>query len=157
MLEVTINIVVIFLLVVTIYFCWHLNKKIIEIRDSKKDLSQLANNFDIAIIKTHKSISDLKALSENSSKELYSYVSKANELISDLSFMTDTAANLADRLEVSIKAARQVPSDHEDSNLEKVISSIPSNDDAKYYTSPSSTLSRTRQDLIEAIKITKDR
>lgn len=105
-MEIILNILVISLLIITISFCWKLNKKIIELKDSKKDLGELVKTFDNAIIKTHKSIADLKVLSSNSSTELQQYVNKAGEFISDLSFMTDTAAKLADRLEKAISNAR---------------------------------------------------
>jgi regulatory protein YycI of two-component signal transduction system YycFG len=102
-----VEIIVISLLITTIFFCWKLNAKIMELRDSRKDISELVKTFDVAIIKTHKSIADLKTMSANSSQELQSYVNKAGELIEDLAFMTETSARLADRLERAISTARQ--------------------------------------------------
>ncbi|MFI4984327.1 MAG: DUF6468 domain-containing protein [Rickettsiales bacterium] len=126
MFGIALDITVLVLLVTTIAFCWRLNNKIIELRHSRKDLSQLVKTFDVAIIKTHKNISDLKTMSASSAQELQAYLSKANELISDLSFMTETAAKLADRLENDITDLRQAPINTNLSNqqLEKMIANI---------------------------------
>lgn len=104
--DVLLNIAVILLLGLTIFYCWRLNNKIAALKDSKKDLGSLVKTFDTAIIKTHSSIANLKNISNQSSNELQEYVHKASELISDLSFMNETASRLADRLEDAIRQAR---------------------------------------------------
>lgn len=122
-----IEFIVVSLLVTTIFFCWKLNGKITELRDSRKDISELVKTFDVAIIKTHKSIADLKTMSAHSSQELQSYVSKAGELIEDLAFMTETSARLADRLERAISAARQTAQYTDDFHARTPANSTPSN------------------------------
>jgi hypothetical protein len=109
MIGIVIDVVVILLLTVTIYFCWRLNTKISEIRGSRQDLIDLVKTFDQAVVKTNKNISDLREMSTSSTDELQAYVEKAGELLKDLAFMTDTAAHLADRLEKGIVTVRSQP------------------------------------------------
>ncbi len=159
-MDTLLNITVISLLLVTIAFCWRLNKKIIELKDSKKDLGALVQTFDSAIIKTHKSIADLKIMSQTSSDKLQQYVDKAGELISDLSFMTNTAAKLADRLENSIGIARNQiaqqpaprPNFFPQEDLDQMIAKFPSsNSNVRVHSNNSS--SKTKDDLLNAIKL----
>lgn len=149
---------VIFMLAVTISFCWRLNNKILELKHSRKDLSELVKTFDTAIVKTHKNISDLKSMSSSSTAELQSYLGKANELIGDLSFMTETAAKLADRLEKNIMDMRPSTDDNftrlKNEQLEKMIANI-GNSNTQQPVESSSGFSKTKQDLLAAIKSVK--
>ncbi|MCE2992440.1 MAG: DUF6468 domain-containing protein [Candidatus Jidaibacter sp.] len=108
MFAIIIDIAVILLLVMTIIFCWRLNNKIIELKSGRKDLLELVKTLDSAILKTNTNISELKIMSQNSAVELSALVSQAQEYISDLNFMNETAAKLADRLEKNISDARYV-------------------------------------------------
>lgn len=157
--------VVIALLVITIGYCWRLNNKILELKNSKQDLLELVKTFDIAISKTHKNIAELKNMSASSTAELQSYLQKANELVGDLSFMTETAAKLADRLERGILDTRN-SNDYNTFNkfkneqLEKMIESIGNSNDEAFEPRTqvaSSGFSRTRNDLISAIQEVKKR
>ncbi|MBS0236561.1 MAG: hypothetical protein JSS50_04410 [Proteobacteria bacterium] len=105
-LALSLDIVMICLLGLTIWFCWRLNGKIAALRESKHDLSEMVKTFDSAIAKTHKNVAELKAMSTSSSQELQLYINKAGELIGDLSYMTEAASKLADRLESGISKAR---------------------------------------------------
>ncbi len=150
------DVIVILMLVVTITFCWRLNNKILELKSSRKDLTDLVKTFDTAIIKTHKNISDLKSMSASSTQELQSYLGKANELIGDLSFMTETAAKLADRLEKNIMDIRPTTDASlmklKNEQLEKMISNI-GNSNIPQHQENSPNFSKTKQDLINAIKL----
>ncbi len=103
---IVLDIIIVLLLGLTIAFCWRLNQRINELKQSRKDLVELVRTFDTAIINTHKSIANLKEASYNAANELKGYITKAEELINDMSFMTDAAAKLADRLEGNIEKAR---------------------------------------------------
>jgi len=157
MTSVYLDIAVIFLLVVTIAFCWRLNNKILELKHSRKDLTDLVKTFDTAIIKTHKNISELKSMSASSSVELHTYVTKASELIGDLSFMTETAAKLADRLEKNIVDIRPKHSESftqlKNEQLEKLISNLGNSNTPQDGTSSAQNrISKTKSDLLAAIK-----
>lgn len=68
----------------------------------------LVRNFDAAVINTHKGISSLKDTASNISENLKGYIAKAEELINDLSFMTDSSSKSADRLEEIIEQSRKL-------------------------------------------------
>lgn len=103
---IVLDIVMIVLLGFTIGFCWRLNKRISELRESRKELTDLIYSFDTAVVNTHKSITHLKEASTNTSIEMKGYIAKSEELINEMSFMNDSASKLADRLELAINLAR---------------------------------------------------
>lgn len=151
---------VIGLLVVTIAYCWRLNNRIMELKNSKEDLNNLVKTFDVAIQKTHRNISDLKEMSSSTTAELQTYLEKANELVGDLSFMTETASKLADRLERGIIDSRKprnpAVEKFKNEHLENMISNlgkVPDNEnEQKSAQSEEASYSKTRKDLMEAIK-----
>ncbi len=102
-----VDIVVMVFLLLTTAFCWRLNKQILELKRYKGDFTDLVKVFDNAIVSTHKSILALKEASSTASTDVKFYVDKSEELLNDLSFMTDMAAKLADKLESAISAARK--------------------------------------------------
>ncbi len=109
-MEIILNIIVIIMLGFTISYCLRLNKKIMELKDSRKDLIELVRTFDTTMINTHKSIANLKEVSANAANDLRDGISKAEELANDLAFMNDTSEKIADRLEKSIEIARSASS-----------------------------------------------
>jgi chromosome segregation ATPase len=155
------DIVVITLLLVTIMFCWRLNNKILELKHNRRDLTDLVKTFDTAIIKTHKNISELKGMSASSTAELQSYLSKANELIGDLSFMTETASKLADRLEKNIVDMKPQHNDSltrlRNEQLEQMISNLGNSNQPTGRITPqvSGSFAKTKNDLLAAIKMAK--
>jgi hypothetical protein len=158
MTDIILNSLVIILLSLTILFCWKLNKKIIELKSSKTDMLNLVKSFDTAIVKTNKSISDLKVMSANSTVELQNYLNKATELINDLSFMTETASKLADRLETGILDVRktnypQPHKEHSNDQLEQMISSIGNMDNNS---NKKAGFINARNDLMSALKFIKN-
>lgn len=161
MTSIILDITVISLLIVTIMFCWRLNNKILELKHSRRDLSDLVKTFDTAIIKTHKNISELKGMSASSTAELQTYLSKANELIGDLSFMTETAAKLADRLEKNIVDTKPEANDSltrlKNEQLEQMISNLGNSNQPKTPSQPSvsSNFAKTKKDFMAAIKLAK--
>jgi len=166
MLGILIDGIVITMLIITISYCWRLNNKIVELKNSKQDLLGLVKTFDTAIAKTHKNIAELKNMSASSTAELQSYLQKANELVGDLSFMTETASKLADRLERGILDSRTVPeynmNKFRNDQLEKMIESLGNNNQEEFVNEAKlveqfSGFSKTRNDLISAIKAVKNR
>jgi hypothetical protein len=115
------DIIVIGLLAITIVFCWRLNNKILEVKSSRQDLVELIKTLDNAISRTNKNIAELKTMSASSTNELQVYVEKARELIGDLSFMTDTASSLADRIE---KGMNNVKKNGDESDIKKLSENI---------------------------------
>ena len=142
MFETALNIMVLISLVVMIAFCWRLNNKFVELKYSRADLLQLLKIFDEAIIKTYKNVSDLKSMTTSSAQEFQVYLSKANEMIGDLSFMTETATKLANRLEDDIANLRQAPINSQ--QFEEINTAIDNSDEV--------VLVDNRSELLAAIK-----
>jgi septation ring formation regulator EzrA len=153
---------VVSLLLVTIFFCWKLNERITELRNSKKDLLDLIKTFDDAIKKTNQNVTELRSMSRTSTTELQNYIQKANELISDLSFLTDSAGTLADRLEKNIRSMRTHEAPSAPIENDNGLRTIPSNTNTvPITTSPvqptgfkamKASFARTRDEFIAAIK-----
>lgn len=98
--------ITILLLLVTILYAFKLNKKIVSLKDAKEDLSILMHGFDEAIMRAEMSISELKQLSSETSYDFQKKIDKANFLTNDLSFMTDRATELADKLEKTMSLSK---------------------------------------------------
>ncbi|WP_339041021.1 DUF6468 domain-containing protein [Candidatus Lariskella endosymbiont of Hedychridium roseum] len=102
------DIVVILMLSMTVVFCWRLNRKIVELKDSRKDLKNLVQALDNSILQTHKSLASLKEASSTAASQLDAHTKLSKELVNDLSFMNGSASKLADRLESAISRAKIV-------------------------------------------------
>ena len=90
-------------------FCWKLNKKIVSLKSAREDLSILMQGFDEAIMRAEMSISELKQLSSETSHDFQKKIDKASYLTNDLSFMTDRATELSDKLEKAINLSKAPP------------------------------------------------
>lgn len=104
------NYLIAFLLLLTILFCWKLNRKIVAIHKSKKEMLALLKYFDNAVVRAEESIKQLKHASTSAGKLLQTDIEKAQLLVNDLNFMIERAATTADKLETSIATSREVPS-----------------------------------------------
>jgi hypothetical protein len=98
--------VVALLLIVCIIYCMKLNKKIMALHRNKNDFAKGIKYFDDAILRAETSIVELRNVSTTVVVDLHDTINKAQNIISDLSFMVDRAANLTDKLEISITDAR---------------------------------------------------
>lgn len=162
MTELILNLIVMALLTLTIFFCWRLNNKIGELRAGRKDLIELVRTLDAAIIKTNSNITSLKTMSQTSAHELNETVQKAQELLSDLSFIVDTGSKVADRLERSIVNSRnanlQTPSQAQPQ--QQHISTAANNNMSRLsaernVTGTKSVLAKTRDELLAALKFSR--
>ena len=102
------NYLIAFLLLVTIGYCWRLNKKIVAIHKSKKEMMALLKCFDNAIVRAGEGIQHLKHAGMNAGKTLQEDVDKAKFLVEDLNFMIERASKAADRLDENINISRHV-------------------------------------------------
>lgn len=150
-IELVLNTIMISLLVLTITFCWKLNSKIVMLKNGRKDLDKMVQNFDIAIVKTHQNIEDLKRLTITSGEDLQLRITKAQELSADLGFMIDKAASLADKLEEGIAVARSAAVKLDNNSVE-----APKNPANQPVAEKKSHFSKASNELLNAIKnITK--
>lgn len=108
-----IDLLVAFLLVVTIGYAMILNKKLAVLRQDKAELEKLAKIFGDSTDKANDSIHALK-ITTNSLEER---VAKAESLHNDLSFLIERGNSTADRLEDRVRSARN-SSAHSDTTNE---------------------------------------
>lgn len=103
MFEILFNVVMISVLLITMVFCWKLNKKIEQIKGSRKALLHAVAQLDSALLSAQSGIDQLQKLSDDSAGSLQSYIKKAEDLSADLKFLVKDAHDLADRLEGGIR------------------------------------------------------
>jgi hypothetical protein len=101
------NLVVIFLLIVAIIYGFILNRKIVLIQNSKKELANLFKSFDNTILKAQIGIDDLKKVSNEISHLLQTKMDKATFIIDDLSFLTEKATQTSINMEKLVSATRK--------------------------------------------------
>src|ERR1700733_4725976 len=95
------NILIVALLVVTIGYCWLLNRRIRVLQDSKSELAQLLKHFDESTQRASESIIALQVASKKIGENIQFRIDKANYLMDDLSFMIDRGNKLTNQMEAS--------------------------------------------------------
>ena len=108
--EFGINLVVALLLVVTIVYCWTLNKRIRILQDSRSELAELLIHFDASTQKASDSIMALQSASKKIGETIQSRIEKANYVADDLNFLVERAEKLADKLEAAVSPNRAASS-----------------------------------------------
>lgn len=98
------------LLIVTISYCWKLNKRIRVLQDSKSDIAQLIQQFDELTERATLSIADIHQASKRIHENMQHKLDKANFLANDLSFMIEKGSKLAERMDggAPISGARKL-------------------------------------------------
>ena len=95
------------LLVVTIFYCWKLNKRIRILQDSKSELSNIIRQFDESTQKATRSIGEIHEATSRIAENMQHKIDKANYLADDLQFMIEKGNKIADRMEGGISAGRK--------------------------------------------------
>ncbi len=101
-----VNVVIIALLVVTIGYCWILNRRIKILQDSKGELAQLLKHFDESTQRASESIIALQSASKKIGETIQARVEKATFLLDDLSFMIDKATKVSQQMEAGFAVSR---------------------------------------------------
>lgn len=87
------------LLVVTVGYCWQLNRRLVALRGAQGELGRLLQEFGRATHSAQTAISELKSASVETAQQLEERVRKARALCDELSVMTQAGNGLAERLE----------------------------------------------------------
>jgi hypothetical protein len=90
-------------LCMTIVFCLRLNSRIVALQNNKAELEGFIKSLDTVIINSHKSINNLKEMTEKADSARKQYVTEANELANDLSFMISSGNRLIQRFDESTR------------------------------------------------------
>jgi peptidoglycan hydrolase CwlO-like protein len=102
-----IDVVVAILLVTVIVYAIRLNASLSALKANKAELEQLLANFTKSTNQAEASVARLSSSAKETAQSLQTNVTRAQELRDDLSFMTDRANEIAERLEVAIGESRE--------------------------------------------------
>jgi ABC-type transporter Mla subunit MlaD len=100
------NLVIAGLLVVTIGYCWQLNRRLSTLRQGREELVALVTSLNQVTQRAEAGISALQAMAKDAGAELQKTVKKAQDLRDELALITETGNNLANRLENRLTTAR---------------------------------------------------
>ena len=92
----------------TIVFCLRLNARIIALQQNKAEMEGFIKSLDTAIINSHRSIVNLKEMTEKADFTRQKYVIEANELANDLSIMISSGNRLMQRSDNVIMAMEDI-------------------------------------------------
>lgn len=101
-----INILIVVLLVLTIGYCWLLNRRIKILQDSRGELAALLKHFDESTQRASESIIALQTASKKIGENIQFRIDKANYLMDDLSFMLEKGNKLANQMEAGFAVNR---------------------------------------------------
>jgi cell division septum initiation protein DivIVA len=101
------DVVVAVLLVVTIVYAWVLNQRLTQLRRNRDDLAKVVTSFNDATARAEAGIPKLRRAAEETGQSLQERMEKAQSLRDDLAFMIERADAMADRLEQSVRGARE--------------------------------------------------
>lgn len=90
------------LLVITIFYCLKLNRRIRVLQDSKSEFSRLIERFDNVTKRAQESIAELQTVSHKVDEKLSGKLDKANFLADDLAFMIEKGNKVANRASSSL-------------------------------------------------------
>jgi hypothetical protein len=93
------DVVVAVLLVVTVGYCWQLNRRLRNLRQGREELAALVGQLTQATMRAESSIGALKIAAKEASGNLEDNISTAKSLRDELAMITETGNNLANRLE----------------------------------------------------------
>lgn len=96
------DIVIAALLGTTIFYCWRLNRRLAALRQGREELNALVQSLTEATKKAEAGIGQLKEGAKEANAELKKNVDSAVALRDELSLITETGNNLANRLEARL-------------------------------------------------------
>jgi cell division septum initiation protein DivIVA len=103
------DVIVAALLVFTIAYAVVLNKRLAALRKDREALEKLASDFAAATARAENGIKRLKDTSAEASAAVKKNLGDARELRDDLAYLVERGETAADRLEASVRAARDLP------------------------------------------------
>jgi len=105
------------LLIGAIVACWVVSKRLSTIREGQDELRKLVDDLNLAMTKAQKSAETIKKASSQASAQIDEEMTKARSMVDELSLMTASANNLADRLERGVETVSKSRQPEPDSEL----------------------------------------
>lgn len=94
-----VDIIIALLLIITIWFCFKLNRKIVDLQKGKKDLAILFKYFDNAIKRAEEGIEHLKENTDHAKSILDKKINEANIAADDIAFFIEKSQKTLKNLE----------------------------------------------------------
>lgn len=85
------------LLIVTLFYCSRLNRRIQLLQDAKSELAQIIQEFDESTQRATQSIAEIHNATNRISENIQHKIDKANFLADDLQFLIERSAKIADK------------------------------------------------------------
>ncbi len=143
-LEITLNIVICFLLAITAVLGVRLGKKISSFNQTKQELEKFILAFNDSIQRAENNVNELKATGTMVDENLKAQIKKARFLANDLSFLSEKAENVASQLDDKISSSREI--------YRKVMVENPQNAQAKNIHSQNLDFNPTQKNNLSASK-----
>ena len=98
-LEFMLEALVAILLIVTVVYCYILNRRLVALRGAQTEMMQLTTDLSQAMQMAQAGISDLRRAGDEIGADLQEQVTRAQALSDELRVMTQSGEDLANRLE----------------------------------------------------------
>lgn len=105
-LTIAADLTVSFFLVITIYYAAMLSRRLRALRADKTALKTLVQSLTEATQSAEAGIRGLKAIADETGRELQKKLQEAHSLREDLAYMIDRGGGVADRMETSLRPRR---------------------------------------------------
>lgn len=105
-LTLLINITMAVILMVTIWYCSRLNKRIQALQDARSELATIIKEFDESTQRATQSIADIHKATQRLTENMQHKIDKANFLADDLQFLIERSAKVMDKSDGNAGAAR---------------------------------------------------
>ncbi len=106
-MQIFLELVILITLLCTIWFCWRLHNRIIELKSNRKEIMSLIQTFDAALVTTHRNIAELKETTTTAATTLKTQIQKSEEMVNDLYFIVDIGEKLASKLDRNVINAKE--------------------------------------------------
>jgi len=105
-MELILESLVAILLLVTVVYCYVLNGRLANLRNSQDEMRQLLDDFAVAMAKAETSVGELRQASNEIGADLQERVVEARSLSDELKVMVQSGDDLANRLEEGLIGRR---------------------------------------------------
>jgi chromosome segregation ATPase len=102
------DVLLLLLIVVCIVYCWILNQRIRDLHNSRVEFARMIKEFDAAVVKAEKCISELATMSSATTMEIRAATDNAQELVHELQTLNEFGNTLGLKLERSISDGRKL-------------------------------------------------
>lgn len=163
-LTLLINITMAAILIVTIWYCSRLNKRILALQDARSELATIIKEFDESTQRATQSIAEIHKATQRLTDNMQHKIDKANFLADDLQFLIERSAKITDKTEAATSSPRPTSSARPQASSPSPQSSRPNRDVPQAASQASDDTasdkrraglrmrSRTEQDLMDALK-----